>query len=127
MQANDAKRKGYNDYDDEEKGYDRDEKAHQQPGKYRDIGSLFGCNSSLLTLSFHVKQQHVIKMYLYFNGQCMRFMPEDITTILPVLFNMEHGDNSQWIRQQMEVNQYIDRMERCLKDVEFEAFQQSYM
>lgn len=101
------------------------EKRH--PDKYQGIGAAFELNSSMMTMSFHVKDQDVVKLYLYHNAQCIRFMPEDIKIILPLLFNMDYGDNARWISEMNEVNGYIDRMRRCLKDVEFEAFQQSYM
>ena len=106
---------------------DRSEKVKTEPTKYQDIGVDFACQSALLTLSFHVKTEEVIKLYLYHNGQCMRFMPDDIKTVLPLLFNMEYGNNAEWLTIHEEVDGCIDRMKRCLKDVEFEAFQQSYL
>ena len=84
-------------------------------------------DSSLLTLSFYVKTAKVIKVYLYYNGQCMRFMPEDIKTVLPMMFNMEYGENAEWIQREKEVNDNIEQLTCCLKDVEFQAFRQSYM
>merc|ERR1719189_888011 len=61
------------------------------------IGASFGAAGSVLTLSIHAKQENVIKMYLFCNGQCIRFMPEDVKTVLPILFNMEYGNNRDWI------------------------------
>lgn len=53
----------------------------------------------------------------------MRFLPKDMKNVLPLLFNMDHGNNENWLTMH-EVDGYIDRMKRCLKDVEFDAFQQ---
>ena len=112
--------------EDEDETVTRDDKAVKEPSKYRDIGVHFSCHSALFTLSFRVKTPDRTKLYLCYNGQAMRFMPEDIKIVLPTLFNMKYGDNAKWIKSK-EVNGYIDRMRPCLKDVEFEAFQQSYM
>ena len=123
---------GDGDGGDDEKT-DRNQKSEQQPDKYKDIGAHDSCKSSLMTLSFHVKTEEVIRLYLYFNGQSMRFMPEDIKDVLPRLFNLEYADNPGWLTRKdpdgdiLEVDRYINRMKRCLKDVEFEAFQQSYL
>ena len=85
-------------------------------------------DESLLTLSFYVKSDEVVKLYLYRHGQLLRFMPEDIRTVLPKLFNMNYGKkiNQQFLKSK-NVDEHIDRMKGLLKDVEFEAFQQSYM
>merc|ERR1719273_1520234 len=50
----------------------------------------FGAAGSVMTLSFHAKQERVVKMYLFCNRQCIRFMPEDIKTVLRTLFNMDY-------------------------------------
>lgn len=105
------------------------EKEAAKADKDKNIGAHSPCKSSFLTLSFHVKQEDVIKLYLYYNGQSIRFMPNDIKDVLPMLFNMKwfDGVNADFLARKKLVNEYIERMERCLKDVEFEAFQQSYM
>ena len=119
--------------EDEKDNNDRDAKSKKEPSKYTDIGVHFSCKSALLTLSFHVKTDEVIKLYLYHNGQCMRFMPEDIKTILPTLFNLKYADNEGWLNRkdpdsdELEVDRYINEMKKYLKDVEFDAFRQSYM
>ena len=62
------------------------------------IGALNSCQGSILTLSFHVKREDAVKLYLFWNGGGIRFMPEDIKVVLPMLFNMKYGDNEQWIK-----------------------------
>ena len=99
----------------------------EDAAKFQNIGAGFHCEGSMLMFSFHAKQENVIKLYLYCRGQCIRFMPEDIRTLLPVLFNMEYGNNAEWIAKDESVNQYIDILHKGLIDVEFDAFQQSYM
>ena len=43
-------------------------------------------NGAFLTLSFHVKTEESIKVYLYINGQYIRFMPEDIVNSYVSIF-----------------------------------------
>ena len=108
------------------------EKA-EEPTKNNNIDASFGSNSSFMMLSFYVKSKDVIKLYLYLNGQCMRFMPEDIKNVLPMLFNMEYGDNEEWLKKKDAdndapvVDMYIEEMEKYLKDVEFDAFRQNFV
>merc|ERR1712173_108267 len=83
------------------------------------------CQGGVITFSFCAKKENVVKLYLYFNGQCMRLMPEDVKVIFPCLFNMDYGDNKQWIESK-EVDECIENMNEGLMDTEFAAFQQSY-
>ena len=112
----------------EEDEADKKEKSKEQTKKEKaeltNIGANKGCQGSVLTLSFHAKQADVVKLYLFCHGQCIRFMPEDIKVVLPMLFNMKYGDNASWIKNEKEVNMYIKKMSTGLQDTEFEAFQQ---
>ena len=87
------------------------------------IGSHDLCGGAMLTLSCHVKEDKMVRAYLYYNGQCMRFMPEDIRTVLPLLFNMEYGNNKEWMKMDKDVNGYIEKMREVLRDEQFTAFQ----
>merc|ERR550525_218805 len=91
------------------------------PGK-RPIGAAEERGGSLLTLSIHAKQQDVVKAYLYWNGGVMRFMPEDIRTVLPLIFNMKNEKNTAFLTNE-KVELTINKMARYLVDYEFEAFQ----
>ena len=85
-----------------------DPKVQQENAmKHTNIGAGSGCAGSVLTLSFHVKQANVIKLYLYYSGQCIRFMAEDVKVVLPLLFNLDYGDNRKWIEGK-EVDGYIE-------------------
>merc|ERR1712083_434887 len=77
------------------------------------IGAGFGAGGSVLTLSIHAKQENVVKMYLFINGQCIRFMPEDVKTVLPVLFNMDYENNTDWIEGKLDSgpDSYIKAMQ----------------
>merc|ERR1712154_501383 len=104
---------------EEKKAENKDPKKEaERVAKYENIGANSACGGSVMTLSFHVKQENVIKLYLYMNGQCIRFMPEDVKAVLPVLFNMEFGDNKQWIKTK-EADSLIKQMNRGLKDEQF--------
>merc|ERR1712032_1664812 len=103
---------------DYEKDQAKSPKWYERPDhtKYTNIGSGTACDGSIMTFSFHVQKANVIKLYLHCQGNCIRFMPEDIRTILPLLFNKEFGNNRQWIDCQSLVDGYIDRMRRGLID-----------
>ena len=88
--------------------------------------SARGYGGGLLTFSIHAKRKRVTKLYMYFGGGCMRLMSKDIINVLPIFFNMEYGNNTEWIHNENVVNAYTERMKQCLVDEEFKAFQQSY-
>ena len=44
------------------------------------------CTCFGLQLSYHVDEQNDMRCYLYFTGQCARFLPEDIVLVLPLIF-----------------------------------------
>ena len=104
-----------------------DETTVDHVAKFVNIGSKTAVNGSLLTLSFHVKQEDVIKLYLCSNGQTIRFMPGDLRDVLPVLFNMDYKGNAEWIKQKKIVEQHIGKLQEQLVDVQFTSFQQSYL
>ena len=111
---------------EQEKAMKQKELKMEKTAKYCNIGTSTGCQGSVMTLSFHAKQQNVVKLYLYCHGQCIRFMPEDVKVVLPVLFNMNFGNNDAFLKG-TRVDEYIEKMKSELQDIEFEAFQQSYM
>ncbi len=91
--------------------------------KKANIGTASHCKGTLLTLSFHVKSIEDIKCYLFWNGQMQRFMPEDITTVLPKIFNMNYDGNEQFMKQYvMEAKKEIIKMKRNLNDAKFNSF-----
>merc|ERR1712083_208048 len=91
--------------------------------KFTSIDGGFGAAGSVLTLSFQAKEERVVKMYLFCNRQCIRFMPEDVKIVLKTLFNMDYGDNADWIESD-EAYELIDTMRRRIVDEQFAAFQQ---
>ena len=113
--------------DDGDEKKDDDEVAAEPDAEPDAIGAKStNTKGSLLTLSFHVKEERVIKLYLFCNGQSIRFMPDDVRDILPTLFNMDYGGNAKWIKLK-DVQGYIDQMKDCLVDDQFTAFQQSFL
>jgi len=94
--------------------------------RFTNIGVGHDCSGALLTVSFHVKQENVVKAYLCCNGQSMRFMPEDIGTVLPLLFNMDYGANSKFFRAKHVVDGFVKSMRGVLKDDGFEGFVNAY-
>jgi len=108
------------------KGGDLEKMTAEEAAKFKNIGSRDECDSAVLTLSFHVKEEEAVSAYLYFNGERIRFMPDDIGTVLPKLFNAEYGNNADWIQREDEVKRHREAMARCLVDAEFDAFRAKY-
>ena len=77
-------------------------------------------------MSFHVHSSDVLKCYLCFAGQIIRFMPQDITTVLPILFNMKFEGNQDFVESE-EIKEYVDELvkNKRFKDTQFEAFNNS--
>ena len=53
-------------------------------------------------------------------------MPEDIKVVLPMLFNMNYGNNAEFIKFEKQENMYIKKMSYGLQDEEFQAFLQDF-
>jgi len=110
---------------DDEKDEKKDENVDSPEYYVNGIGVKTATKGMVLTLSFHVKAVDEIKMYLYCHNQILRFYPEDIKVILPVLFNMDYGDNKDFLASK-KVEECIESMKRGLIDRKFKAFQNSY-
>eukprot|EP01083_Nonionella_stella_P178083 628026_1 len=85
------------------------------------FGATSHCKRGTLTFSFHVKEGNIIKCYLFWNGAMTRFMPEDIKTVLPALFNPK-----KQCKHNNEEEYYLDELIKDLKeklvDEQFYAF-----
>ena len=53
-------------------------------------------NDGLLTFSFHIISANDISCYLFWNGKYFRFLPSDISSILPKLF-VDNYENERYI------------------------------
>eukprot|EP01083_Nonionella_stella_P152194 487483_1 len=89
------------------------------------FGATSHCRRSTLTLSFHVKEERFVKCYLYWFGQMIRFMPEDIKTVLPDLFNPKRQSKRNK-EEEKYLNELIKELKGKLVDEEFDAFVASY-
>jgi len=83
------------EYNDDEKEYSDRYKENQK----KPITSHSLCNGALLMLSFIVESKDVIKCYLFRDSTFIRFMPQDIVDVLPMLFLSEFGNNAQFATQ----------------------------
>lgn len=92
----------------------------EDKAKRQNIGSSFDCGGGLLTLSIHAVEADKVKAYLYWNGKVMRFMPQDIKDVFPVIFNMEHKGNRKFIKD--DSAGYVEQLETLMVDSEFERF-----
>lgn len=85
------------------------------------IGAKMDCDGSLLTVSIHALEKDKVKVYLWWNGMVIRFMPEDIRTVLPKIFNMEFDENQDFITLDGRDGD-IEKMNEVLEDVDFNIF-----
>merc|ERR1712087_500806 len=76
---------------------------------------------AVMMVSFHVMSHDEIRCYLHINGQGMRFLPDDIRTVLPHFFDPKFGENSQW-KDSKAAEEMVARMQPLLKDLKFAAF-----
>jgi len=75
----------------------------------------------MMTLSFHVESVDEIRCYLYLHGGVIRFIPEDIQLILPRFFDMEFGNNAQWVEDMKDKKWF-----NPIRDEKFGAFLSLY-
>lgn len=69
--------------------------------KYKSLREPITCKfmGGLLTFSFIVEAQDEITCYLWYQGRCIRFLPQDISQILPAMF-VHSEKNKKFIKQQ---------------------------
>ena len=60
---------------------------YRHPLQEENISAIDICDTPIMTFSFQIFAEKNIRSYLFWQGYCVRFMPEDIYTILPKLFN----------------------------------------
>merc|ERR1712129_83841 len=85
------------------------------------ITSQSPCKGAMMLLSFHVESTDVMRCYLYVNGQCIRFMPEDVIMLLPTLFDGKVPGNKGWAKAE-HAKRLVEVMRTQLRDVQFGAF-----
>merc|ERR1719245_1840944 len=91
---------------------------NERNGNDKAIDSTTAAQGQIMTLSYHSWASDEIKCYLYWQGQCHRFYPEDISKLLPNIFNMNKG-NKGFIESD-ELNPLLNRMK--IQDTKFENF-----
>eukprot|EP01083_Nonionella_stella_P097048 272811_1 len=84
----------------------------------QNITAQTNCNGGALVLSFHVASVEEIRCYLYANGQMSRFMPQDITGLLPQFFD-ESQRNKAFMESQA-AKELVSSL--AIPDVRFEKF-----
>ena len=102
---------------------DRDYLDEKDP-RMTTIRSSLHYDGRVITLSFHVIAPDTIRMYLYWNGQIIRFFPEDIRKILPSFFEMKYGLNQSFV-DKPDMDEAIGRLKDKLKDSMFTGFQEA--
>ena len=113
-------------------GDDRDVDTFEfASGDYNDatdqnIKTSFHCDGRLLTLSFHVMGPDTVRMYLYWNGQFMRFFPEDIKPVFESIFKKDYGggENGDFMESKA-IDECIARMKGKLRDTMFTGFREN--
>jgi len=73
-----------------------------------------------IMLSFHVEAEDNMRCYFYINGQCTRFLPEDLRMLLPLFFE-ESEENLKFVKGE-GIKQMIAGLEGKLRDDQFRVF-----
>jgi len=101
------------DDDEKENDDDDDDDDGNAATDGNPIGARHHCNGSVLTLSFQVKAEDEVKLYLYWNGTTLPLKSDYLKNVLSHIFNMEFGDNQQFMDN--TIDRYIKRLKDCLK------------
>mmetsp|Transcript_65391 Transcript_65391/g.104119 ORF Transcript_65391/g.104119 Transcript_65391/m.104119 type:complete len:552 (+) Transcript_65391:40-1695(+) len=95
-----------------------------QPGM--NIGASFHAAGQVLTFSFHIPAADRVKLYLFWNGQMIRLLPEDITRVLTQIF-VDNQENQKWARDDNDDRQgLVKELKRSIVDEQFDAWLEKY-
>lgn len=72
-----------------------------------------------MTFCFHAEAMDEIRLYMYWYGQSLRFYPQDLVDVLPILFDTNYGNNKKFT-DSMEAKRMTNGM--LIKDKYFEHF-----
>ena len=89
--------------------------------KDKNIGAAFHAKGGLLTFSFQCKASDQIKCYMYWQGQMIRFFPDEIETVFSQIFNMDCDDNKTYFENE-HFKTTIANIKDKLQDKKFNAF-----
>eukprot|EP00483_Globobulimina_turgida_P005009 UN05019 len=89
------------------------------------VTSASACGSGLVILSFHVESCDEIKCYLYWQGAFIRFLPQDIATVLPLIFNNQCNGNEGFGARKV-AQDLIKILKPKMRDYPFESFYNEY-
>ena len=69
-----------------------------------------------------------VKCYLYYNGEMIRFFPDQIRALFPTMFNMKYDENTFFLKNKKnkELDTFIKYMEEILIDTSFEQFMKTF-
>eukprot|EP01084_Bolivina_argentea_P273155 465228_1 len=86
--------------------------------KQETISAKTHSQGQILTLSYHIWAADEIKCYLFWNGLCHRFYPQDILELLPYMFRKD-SKNADFAAS-AEAKELITKM--SINDAKFETF-----
>merc|ERR1719295_637166 len=90
----------------------------------RTIGSSSHAAGRVLTFSFHVISPDIVRIYLHWSNQTIRFFPGDLKAVLPRFYDMSFGGNAMF-KDSPAMDECIGRMKGKLKDVMLSSFQEN--
>ena len=69
-----------------------------------------------------------VKCYLYYNGEMIRFFPDQIRALFPTMFNMKYEGNKSFLedKKNEELDTFIKHMKEILIDKSFEQFMTTF-
>ena len=77
-----------------------------------------GINGQVITLSFCVEAEDIIKVYMFWMGRYTRIYPEDLGLILPEIFDMSANNNKKFTEK--ERNEVYSKLK--IQDLDYESF-----
>ena len=101
-------------------GDEKKENDDLQPEE-KTITSDDAVGGKLITFSFHCEKKDQIKCYMYWNGQCVRFYPQDIIQIFKYMFVPKQYERFKQSKNWKDIMQDMI----LFKDCPFETFYKS--
>merc|ERR1712013_179998 len=114
--------KGYRNESDDEFAYDTQQ---QKEDANFTIDTQCDCRGQALTFSFHVESAEEVRCYLSWQVQSVRFYPQDIIDVLPVIFDARYSKKNREFADSVDAKRMVNGV--LIRDKYFEHFYRHLM
>jgi len=93
--------------------------------KAADYGATDSLRGRMLVFSFHIMSKDEVRCYLFYQGQCFRFLGEDLLNVLPTFFvNGQKAKNDLLTRYKQDASwkKQFDEFCDTFVDIRFDTF-----